>query len=175
MSEMQRNRGTVKRLSTKENLREVYEKLVADGKHDNKWDDLNEDGTPNWIDSDNYTVVDGCLFDISGAPDERDPSEGDVNEATKLNDTDYQVHALFYNGGASFNEMLEESIPKADKEYEQKKSSTDGMKLYVVVIDGDFQRGPGWRRRHIRAYSSEKRAQNYAKTYGGKVVEFGEV
>lgn len=175
MSEMQRNKGIVKRVSTKDNLKEVYERLIAEGKHDNKWDDLNEDGTPNWIDGDDYDIVDGCLFDISGAPDERDPSEGDVNEATKLNDTDYQVHALFYNGGASFSEMLEESIPKADKDYEEKKASKSGMTLFVVVKDGDFQRDPGFRRRHVRAYTSEKRAQNYAKLYGGKVVEFGEL
>jgi len=173
MSEMQRNRGIVKRLSTKENAKEVFDKLVADGKIDPKWCEVDERGV-HYIDHEDYAIVNGAIFDVSGAPDESD-DYGDVNEAERLNDTDYKIHAYYYNGGANLSEMLDSSIPKADKEYEQKKSSTDGMKLYVVVLDGDFQRGPGWRRRHIRAYSSEKRAQNYAKTYGGKVVEFGEV
>lgn len=139
MSEMQRNKGIIKRLSTKENLKEVYEKLIADGKHENKWDELNEDGTPRWIDSEDYTIVSGCLFDISGAPDMSDDYD-DVNEATRLNETDYQVHAYYYNGGASFNEMLEESIPKADAAYEDKKEEwkdTTGVQIRIVLSKYD--------------------------------------
>lgn len=116
MSDMQRNKGIVKRLSTKENAKEVFDKLVAEGKFDPKWCDFDETSVQ-YIDSDDYVVVNGEIFDITGAPDERDPSEDGVNEAERLNETEYRVHAYFYNGGGSFQEMLEESIPRADKEY----------------------------------------------------------
>lgn len=130
MSEMVRNRGIIKRLSTPENIKEVYEKLIADGKHENKWDDLNEDGSPRWIDSDRYEIVNDSLFDVSGAPDEYD-SEDDVNEAVRLNDTDYRVHAYYYNGGADLAEMLSSSIPRADDAYENKQPE---KMFYAVKI-----------------------------------------
>lgn len=112
MSEMVRNRGIVKRLSTKENIAEVYQSLDID----RKWDEVNASGVPTWIENERYDIVDGCIFDVSGAPTEYDTEE-EANEAVKLNETDYRVHAYFYNGGASFSEMLEESIPRADAEY----------------------------------------------------------
>jgi hypothetical protein len=46
------------------------------------------------------------------------------------------------------------------------------MRLFVVVKDEGFPRGDGYNYRHIRAYESEKRAQNYAKKVNGHVVEF---
>lgn len=115
MSDMQRNAGIVKRLSTKENALEVFQKLVKDGIVEEKWCEVDENGV-HYIDHDNYTVVNGAIFDISGAERE-DDFEYDFNEAEKLNETDYRIHAYFYNGGASLGEMLDESIPKADEEY----------------------------------------------------------
>lgn len=117
MSDMQRNRGIVKRLSTKENIKEAYQKIIADG-HDSRWDDIEEDGTPRWIDSEYYTIVNDSLFDISGAPSVIDEDD-EVNDVERLNDTDYRVHAYYYNGGASFSEMLSHSIPEADANYEK--------------------------------------------------------
>lgn len=113
MSEMQRNQGIIKRLSTPETTAEVYKNLDID----KQWDDVGEDGIPTFIDDDRYDIVNGCIFDVSGAPDDRDGDE-EINEAVRLNDTDYRVHAYFYNGGGSFSEMLDESIPKADAEYQ---------------------------------------------------------
>lgn len=115
MSDMQRNAGIIKRISTKENALEVFSKLVKDGIVEEKWCEVDENGVQ-YIDHENYAVVGGAIFDISGAERE-DDYEYDFNEAERLNETDYRVHAYFYNGGASFDEMLDESIPKADKEY----------------------------------------------------------
>ncbi len=135
MSEMIRNRGIIKRLSTKDNLKEVYEKLIADGKHDNKWDELNEDGTPRWIDSSNYEIVNGSLFDVTGAPDQYD-SDDDVNEAVRLNETDYRIHSYYYNGGTHLGEMLEESIPLADEAYD--KEQAQQVFYAVKLFNGRF-------------------------------------
>lgn len=135
MSEMQRNKGIVKRLSSKDNLKEVYEKLIADGNHDGQWDDIKEDGTPNWIDSEKYTIVNGCLFDISNAPDESDEDMGEVNDAERLNETDYKIHAYYYNGGANLAEMLSESIPIADKEYKK----ADNSRLIIEFPSKDHR------------------------------------
>lgn len=118
---MQRNAGIIKRLSTKENAVEVFKKLVEDGIVEEKWCKVDEKDV-RYIDHDDYAVVNGCIFDVSGAKTEHD-YEYDFNEAEKLNDTDYRVHAYFYNGGASFDEMLEESIPKADAAYETKEKT----------------------------------------------------
>lgn len=112
MSEMMRNQGVIKKLSTPETTKEVYEKLD----NDKKWDEVDDNGVPSYIEDDRYEVVLGCIFDVSDAPDTYD-NDGEMNDAVKLNDTDYRVHAYYYNGGASFNEMLEESIPVADAEY----------------------------------------------------------
>lgn len=47
------------------------------------------------------------------------------------------------------------------------------MKLYVVVVDETFTRGNSYNYRHIRAYESKKRAENFAKGIeGARVVEF---
>lgn len=112
MSEMVRNQGIIKKISTPETTAEVYKNLD----NDKKWDEVDENGIPTWIEDDRYEMVRGCIFDVSDTPDTYD-SEGDVNEAVKLNDTDYRVHAYYYSGGANFGEMLDESIPRADKEY----------------------------------------------------------
>ncbi len=111
-----RNRGIIKRISTKEDAAEVYKNLDID----KTWDEV-EDGIPTYISNDNYVIVDGCIFDVSGAPDQYD-TDDDVNEAERLNETDYRVHAYYYNGGADFAEMLNSSIPEADAAY---KSETD--------------------------------------------------
>lgn len=142
MSEMQRNRGVVKRLSTKESLKEVYEQLVAEGKIDGKWTEFREDGSPLYIDSDEYEIVNGCLFDVSGAPDEYDSDE-EVNDAVRLNDTDYRIHAYYYNGGANLGEMLEESIPRADAAYNNadvEKELDDIMEDLIVGHNFDYAR-----------------------------------
>lgn len=120
MSEYVRNKGIIKRLSTPETTEEVFKKLVADGEINEKYCEFYNDKL-GYIDSEKYEVINDCIFDVSGAPDEYDAEE-DVNEAEKLNDTDYRVHAYYYNGGASFGEMLEESIPKADLDYAPKTS-----------------------------------------------------
>ena len=136
MSDMQRNRGIVRRISTKENAKEVFDKLVADGEIDPKWCDFDETSVQ-YIDSDNYSLVDGAIFDVTGAPREVDPSDDDVNEAERLNETDYRVHAYFYNGGASFEEMLEESIPKADAAYKEPAKVFYAVKM-LKFGDGEF-------------------------------------
>ena len=127
MSEMQRNKGIIKRLSTQENAAEVYKSLDID----KEWDEVDEKGVPFFIDDERYEVVNGYIFDVSGAPDERDTNE-EVNEAIRLNDTDYRVHAYFYNGGGSFSEMLDESIPEADAEYESK--GNVALKCIIVLV-----------------------------------------
>ena len=120
---MVRHRGIIKKLSNdKSSTIAVYKQLVADGKIDPKWDEVSESGLPEWIDSRDYTIVDNCIFDISGAPQEYD-GEDDVNDAERLNETDYKIHSYFYNGGASLNEMLEESIPKADAAFSKSTSN----------------------------------------------------
>lgn len=135
MSEMQRNKGIIKRLSTKENTKEVFDKLVADDLLDTKWCDFDDEtGIPTYISDDRYELVNGTIFDVSGAPDSTDDYE-DINEAERLNDTDYRVHAYFYNGGAGFGEMLDESIPRADKDSEWK--SADGVKVRMVLSKHD--------------------------------------
>lgn len=116
MSEMVRQRGVIKKLSNEDNLTEVYNKLVEDGLHDPKRDELNDDGTLQWIDGSEYEVINGCLFDMSDAPEE-DDSEDFVEEGKKLNDTDYDVHLYWYNGSDS---PIDDIIKRADEEYERK-------------------------------------------------------
>jgi hypothetical protein len=122
MSEMVRHRGIIKKLSNdKQSTIDVYKQLVADGKIDPKWDEVSDSGLPEWIESRDYTIVNNCIFDISGAPREYD-GEDDVNDAVRLSETEYRIHSYFYNGGASLDEMLEESIPKADAAYGESSS-----------------------------------------------------
>lgn len=119
---MVRNQGVIKRLSTIETSPQVYKQLIAEG-HEPKFDEVDEHGAPTYMDSDDYTVINGCIYDISGAPNSYD-SEGELNEATKISDTEYRIHAYYYNGGADLSEMLDESLPRADKAYENKKRNT---------------------------------------------------
>ena len=131
MSEMERHRGIIRRISTPETTKEVYNKLVADGEIDGYWTEFNNEGIPSFIDSDKYDVINGCLFDISDAPTEYDGDQG-VEDVEKLNDTDYRIHAYFYNGGACLGEILEEKIPEADAEYEAK---SKGQVYYAVKFE----------------------------------------
>ena len=128
MSEMQRNRGIIKRLSTKKTAKVVFDQLVSEGKIEPKWCEFDDDGTPNYIESENYILLRGEIFDVSDAPDESDDNAGEVNEAVKLNDNEYRIHAYYYNGGANLSEMLYSSIPTADKEYENPKK-----KIYYAI------------------------------------------
>lgn len=131
MSEMQRNRGIIKRLSTKENIKEVYEALD----NDKEWDEVKKNGVPIYIEDGRYEIVNDCIFDVSGAPDEHDSDE-EINEAVKLNDTDYRVHAYYYNGGGNFGEMLEYSIPHADREYAKKAIENDLDDIMEDLMSG---------------------------------------
>lgn len=157
MSDMQRNKGIIKRLSTKETTKEVYNKLIKDGLHDPKWDETDEDGTPVYIDSDKYQLIDGCMFDISDAPRETD-GEDYVEEVERLNDTDYKIHLYFYNGGGSMDEILDEAVPKADEEYE--KNSKKNTFYAIKFKDGSY-----WSRGSNTApstFSTEGRARGTA-------------
>lgn len=143
MSEMMRNKGTIRRISTQENIKEVYEQLVKEGKITSEFNELSENGVPEYIEDDNYEIINGCIFDMSGAPAEYDSYE-DVEEVTKLNDTDYKIHLYYYNGGTNDAEILEEAIPKADLEYAPKtskqiirealaKAKVDELEAMVIV------------------------------------------
>ena len=133
MSEMVRHKGIIKRLSNKDNLTKVYNKLVAEGKIEDQIDaDFNEDGTLNYIYNDDYDVINGCLFDTSGAPEEYDADE-EVADAERLNDTDYRIHIYYYNGGDS---PIQEAIDEADKRYAKsdpaKWTNAENTKLRVT-------------------------------------------
>ena len=117
MSEMVRHKGIIKKLSTPENFMEVFDKLVDDGKIDRDRADIYE-GEVEWIDEDEYDIINGCLFDVSDAPQEYDADE-EVAEVEKLNDTDYRIHIYYYNGGDS---PLDSAIERADKDYNTDKS-----------------------------------------------------
>ena len=158
MSDMQRNRGIIKRISTKENAKEVFDKLVSDKIVEPKWCDFDENSVQ-YIDHEDYVVVDGAIFDVSGAPDERDPSDDDVNEAERLNDTDYRIHAYFYNGGGSLAEMLDKSIPRADAAYIEKGIGTEFFA--IKKANGQFLCGAGNSSLPTpRLYLSEENAKN---------------
>lgn len=151
---MVRHRGIIKKLSTdKESSLEVYKQLIAEGKIEDKWHELDDDGTPRYLDTDNYTVVGDCIFDITGAPREYD-GEDDVNDAERLNETDYRIHSYFYNGGASLAEMLDESIPKADANYQVsedlEKELDEIMEDLIVGHNFDYARGAllKWHEKH---------------------------
>lgn len=133
MSEMVRHKGIIKRLSNEDNLTEVYKRLVAEGKIEDQIDaDFNEDGTLNYIYNDDYDVINGCLFDTSGAPEEYDADE-EVAEAERLNETDYRIHIYYYNGGDS---PIYEAIEEADAKYKEK---TEENVFYAVKrADGRF-------------------------------------
>lgn len=120
---MQINKGIIKRISTPETSAEVFRNLIKNGLTDKQWCEVDYNGVPSYIDSDRYIVIDSCIFDVSGAPNVSDNYD-DVNDAERLNDTDYRIHAYYYNGGGSLDEMLEESIPKADKEYKEKNKTS---------------------------------------------------
>lgn len=130
MSEMMRNKGVIRRISTKENINEVYEGLIDSGKISK--DEYNEydKGVLSYTESDDYDVINGCLFDMSGAPAEYDSDEY-VDEVVKLNDTDYRIHLYYYNGGTCDSEILEERIPEADVEYD----STDKEDRLEEILD----------------------------------------
>ncbi len=119
MSEMVRHKGIIKKLSTPETLMEVFEKLVAEGKINREHADI-EDGIVCWIDEDEYDIINGCLFDVSGAPQEYDAYE-EVDDADKLNESDYRIHIYYYNGGDS---PIDDAIARADKEYNAKTKKT---------------------------------------------------
>lgn len=175
MSEMVRYKGIIKRLSTKENARAVYDSLVKDGKIDGKWTDFDENGVPIWFDSDDYIMHDDCLYDITEAPEERDCSDDGVNDAERLNDTDYKIHAYFYNGGASLSEMLEHSLPEADKKYENKK-----VFWAVKLKNGDYMTrntsaAPALYTTKNRAISTIEKNWPGIVKIGYELVKFGEI
>lgn len=113
MSEMVRHRGIIKRLSTPENAMDVFEQLVAKGEINKDRAEI-YDGKVGWIDEDKYDIINGAIFDVSGAPQEYDADQ-EVEEAEKLNATDYRVHIYYYNGGDS---PIDDAIARADKEYQ---------------------------------------------------------
>lgn len=143
MSEMMRNQGIIRRISTKDNIKEVYEKLVEEGKITSTWNEFDANGVPTYIEDDDYDIINGCLFDMSGAPAEYD-TDDEVEEVTKLNDTDYKIHLYYYNGGTNDSEILEEAIPKADAEYsapeDVEKELDDIMEGLIVGHNFEYAR-----------------------------------
>jgi hypothetical protein len=142
MSEMMRNKGIIRRISTEENIKEVYNKLVSEGKITSEFNEVDDNGVPTYIEDDNYEIINGCLFDMSDAPAEYDSYE-DVEEVTKLNDTDYKIHLYYYNGGTNDSEILEEAIPKADAIYNEqdkwKNSNSLRIKITVAKYAEDYK------------------------------------
>lgn len=171
MSEMQRNRGIVKRLSTSETKQVVFDKLRSDGELDNCDVDLNDDGTLGYFYDNNekYDIINDSIFDVSGAPDESVDDAGEVNEAERLNETDYRVHAYYYNGGADLGEMLSHSIPLADKAYE-KTSEFFAVKRkgggFITGAGNSYLQTP-------RLYFSEKNARRAVEQHWPGVVDRG--
>lgn len=173
MSEMVRQRGIIKKLSNQDNLMEVFNKLVAEGKIDKTQADIDGDYI-GWIAEDEYEVINGCLFDVSGAPKKYD-DEDYVEEGEKLNDTDYRVHLYWYNGGDS---PIDDIIKRADEEYEVK---TQEPVFYAVrTLNGDFMQRAGSAAPAL--FTSEARAHSMVRlnrpaTYedGYEVVRFGEL
>lgn len=82
-----------------------------------------------------YADINGRLFDITDASRD-DIGEGDMQEIMKIAPGTYKIAMRFYTGGTCLEEMVEEVIEKADKEYDEKSSH----KLYYAIKfkDGTF-------------------------------------
>lgn len=75
-----------------------------------------------------YVDINGRLFDITDASRD-DIGEGDMQEIMKIAPGTYKIAMRFYTGGTCLEEMVEEVIEKADKEYDEKVNH----KLYYAV------------------------------------------
>lgn len=172
MSEMVRHKGIIKKLSTPENLMEVFDKLVKEGKINRNNADI-YDGKVHWIDEDEYDIINGCIFDMSDAPQEYDADQ-EVEEAEKLNDTDYRIHIYYYNGSDS---PLEDAIVEADKEYEK----TSKTVYYAVKRKNGyfwFRAGSPTPALFLTPGKARSTVEQYAPAYadeGYDVVKFMEV
>jgi hypothetical protein len=82
---------------------------------------------------------------MSDAVAEYDSYE-DIEEVTKLNDTDYKIHLYYYtsrnmytligDGGTCDSEILEKAIPKADAEYQDGKTEEELDNIMQDLIVG---------------------------------------
>lgn len=59
-----------------------------------------------------FAVVDGTLYDVSGM---KCDDNGDICEASKIDEDTVKVTLKFYNGGTCFREMFEEAVQKLNK------------------------------------------------------------
>jgi len=165
MSEMERQKGIIKRLSTEDNINEVYQKLVDTGEITDEWTEFYPDGKLAYIDSDKYDIINGCLFDVSEAPSECDSDE-EIAEATRLNDTDYQVHVYWYNGGDC---PIDEAIKKADEEYVERQ-------IFYAIKVNDYGWVTGAGNSYLktpRLYFTEENARNAIERHWPGFVKKG--
>lgn len=137
MSEMQSNKGIIKELYNDiENPEEKIIQLHLDTEI--PFDDLvwvRDDGEVEWdyIEHDDYSLINGRLFDVSGAPDNTDEEYGERDHVQKVGENEYEVDLYYYNGGANMEEFISDYL---DKEAE---GLVDTKALfYAVKVDGGY-------------------------------------
>lgn len=137
MSEMVANKGIIKELYPEvKDIIDKIKQLCADtGLELDKICPFIED---EYIDHDDYVLVNGRLFDVSNTPDKYDDYEG-RDYIKKISDTEYEIDMYYYNGGACLQDMIEENLEKADAEF----VNTD--KQFVKFLEYNDHEGETWR------------------------------
>jgi hypothetical protein len=169
MSEMVKNKGTVKELyagdgTIKDKLRNLAQELGI--KEDELYYPIDEND--NYVDWKgnyyrNYEAVGDRLFDVSGAPNQYDYEADGEEEVKKVSEGVYEIDFFYYNGGTSFGELFAENLDKADAEF----SKPSGKTFYAIKRgNGQFATGAGNSSLPTpRLYLTEENAHNAVKRH----------
>lgn len=172
MSQMQANRGIIKELYADiENPEEKIIQLHLDTMI--PFDDLvwiRESGEIEWdyIEHDDYAMLNYRLFDVSGAPDDDDYS-GDRNDIRPLGGGEYEVDLYYYNGGTNMEELVEEYLEK-----EAAGVMPDISVFYTVKINKSYFLPNPTQQFNIQApmfFQTEQQAVQHMKQFQAELSE----
>lgn len=107
MSETEHHRGKIKEIEFEGDLVEVCEKLL-EGDIDPIWDTPYEYFESGYYKK--YIVIDDKLYKILESKEY--PEDDEIIEASKNEDGTINYELRYYNGGASFAEVLHEALEK---------------------------------------------------------------
>lgn len=168
---MQSNKGIIKELYAEiENPEEKIIQLHLDTEI--PFDDLvwvRDNGEIEWdyIDHDDYALLNYRLFDVSGAPDD-DDDYADRETITPIGGGAYEIDLYYYNGGTNMEEIVSEYLEK-----EELGVMPEISVFYAVKIDGKYflPGAPHFNIRSPQLFETELQAVNHMKTYQAEVAE----
>lgn len=126
-----------------------------------------DDGTVDWdlTDSEDYSLINDRLFDVSAVPDEYDV-EQDQEDIKPLGNGKYEVNLYYYNGGTNMEEIVSRYLQKEESGTASPKSVLYAIKVnssYLIPAPASTQ----FTGNSILTFPTEEAANQYiVSTYG---------